>query len=617
MFRKAFAPLFVLSLIIAAPAAQSTERIDQDVNARIRKEGMDNSQIMKTMHYLTDVYGPRLTGSPNHENAAKWAVKQMESWGFKNGKLEPWDFGTIAGSKVVREGWLNEKATGHIIAPVKDNLVFEVLAWTPSTKGTVTAQAINIVAPQGPIVEAPPAGAGAPAGGGDDVAAALAALAAAARGGGQGGGRGGVQRLGPTEADVKAYLASLAPKIKGAIVLMGAPTVVPFQEVAPAKRTADDVAKARYNPDPNAAAAAGGRGGRQGNPPAAAPAGAGGRGAATPATPPAGPVRLTPAQVNTMINDFVLANAAVRINDAGREHGQIRAFNGTAYDLTQNLPTVVMRNEDYGRIARILADGTPVTLEFNIQNKTFPLGKTSYNAIAEIPGTDKADEVVMLGGHLDSWHSATGATDNAIGCAVMMEAARILQAIGVKPRRTIRVALWGGEEQGLLGSKAYVEQHFGTAENPKPEFAKFNGYFNVDGGTGRIRGGSIFGPPEAGQILGQFFKQFEDLGVYGATTTTSRNPGGTDSTSFNAAGLPGIGLNQDTIEYNSHTWHTNLDTYERIVEADVKKSAVAIASALYHIAMRDQMLPRFAPGQMPAPPPPPGGRGGGSPLPQR
>jgi Zn-dependent M28 family amino/carboxypeptidase len=197
----------------------------------------------------------------------------------------------------------------------------------------------------------------------------------------------------------------------------------------------------------------------------------------------------------------------------------------------------------------------------------------------------------------------------------MMEAARILQAIGVKPRRTIRVALWGGEEQGLLGSKAYVEQHFGTAENPKPEFAKFNGYFNVDGGTGRIRGGSIFGPPEAGQILGQFFKQFEDLGIYGATTTTSRNPGGTDSTSFNAAGLPGIGLNQDTIEYNSHTWHTNLDTYERIVEADVKKSAVAIASALYHIAMRDQMLPRFAPGQMPAPPPAPGGRGGGNPRP--
>ena len=244
-------------------------------------------------------------------------------------------------------------------------------------------------------------------------------------------------------------------------------------------------------------------------------------------------------------------------------------------------------------------------------NRTYPAGRTSYNAVAEIPGTDKADEVVMLGGHLDSWHSATGATDNAIGCAVMMEAARILRAIGVQPRRTIRVALWGGEEQGLLGSKAYVEQHFGTAENPKPEFAKFNGYFNVDSGTGRIRGASVFGPPEAGRILAEFFKPFETaFGIYGATSTPSRASGGTDSTSFNAAGLPGIGLSQDPIEYNSHTWHTNLDTYERIVEDDVKKSAIAIASAVYHVAMRDEMLPRFAKDAMPAGPAPAGRAGG-------
>jgi Zn-dependent M28 family amino/carboxypeptidase len=264
----------------------------------------------------------------------------------------------------------------------------------------------------------------------------------------------------------------------------------------------------------------------------------------------------------------------------------------------------------YGRIARILADGTAVTLKFNIVNRTFPEGKTSYNAVAEIAGSDKKDEVVMLGGHLDSWHSATGATDNAIGCAVMMEAARILKAIGVQPRRTIRVALWSGEEQGLLGSKAYVAQHFGTAENPKPEFEKFNGYFNVDGGTGRIRGGSVFGPPEAAQILAQHFKLFEDLGIYGAIATTSRNTGGTDSTSFNAAGLPGIGLGQDGIEYNSHTWHTNLDTYERIVEEDVKKSAVAIAYAVYQLAMSDKMLPRFTQETMPKPPAPATGGGG-------
>ena len=186
-----------------------------------------------------------------------------------------------------------------------------------------------------------------------------------------------------------------------------------------------------------------------------------------------------------------------------------------------------------------------------------------------------------------------------------------LQALGVKPRRTIRVALWGGEEEGLLGSKAYVAQHFGTAENPKPEFEKFNGYFNVDSGTGRIRGGSVFGPPDAATALREIFKPFEDLGVMGVTAANSRRSGGTDSTTFNEAGLPGIGLQQDPIEYNSYTWHTNLDTYERIIEEDVKKSATSIASALYHLAMRDEMLPRFAKDAMPAPPPPPGqGRGG-------
>ena len=216
----------------------------------------------------------------------------------------------------------------------------------------------------------------------------------------------------------------------------------------------------------------------------------------------------------------------------------------------------------------------------------------------------------MLGGHLDSWHSATGATDNAIGCAVMMEAARILKAIGVKPRRTIRVALWGGEEQGLLGSKAYVKQHFGTFENPKPEYAKFAGYFNVDSGTGRIRGASVFGPPEAAAMLREILTPFEDFGVMGAIATRSRASGGTDSTSFNEAGLPGIGLGQDPIEYGSYTWHTNLDTYERIIEDDVKKSAAAIASAVYHLAMRDEMLPRFSKETMPAPPAPAGGRGG-------
>jgi Zn-dependent M28 family amino/carboxypeptidase len=408
--------------------------------------------------------------------------------------------------------------------------------------------------------------------------------------------------LGPTEEELTAYFTKLAPRVKGAIVLVGESRVAGFVETENAKRRTDLEARCQYNFDPEACKDVG-RGGR-GNPPAAA----GGRGAQQ-AAPPAQPVRLSTGQVNQRVADFLLKNgAAVRVNDSGRRHQQIIAFAGTGnYVAANTIPSVVLSNEHYGRIARLLEDGLDVTLEFTIVNRTYP-GKTSYNAIAEIPGTDKADEVVMLGGHLDSWHSSTGATDNAIGCAIMMEAARILQAVGAKPRRTIRVALWGGEEQGLLGSQAYVRDTFGFFESQKPAYSKFSAYWNIDSGTGLVRGANIFGPPEAAKVLAQFIKPWEDFKIYGATSTNSRNRGGTDSTSFNEAGLPGIGGGQDTIEYGSHTHHTNLDAYERILPDDVKKNAVITASIVYHIAMRDQIMPRFPADQMP---PRPGGRGGG------
>ena len=513
----------LLLAALASPAAQ--QAAPNDINARIRQEGMENSQIMRTMHHLTDVYGPRLTGSPNHKAAAEWAVAEMTRWGFENGHLEPFDFG--------HPGWLNEKASGHIVSPVKDNLVFEVLAWTPSTNGTARGKAVQIELPTR-----------------------------------------------PTREELAAHLAPLAPKVNGAIVLAGTHTTLPLNETPGAKRRTDEeilafMARTQLPANP----------GRFGGP-----------------GPQPREGTLSNDEMTEQVDRFLRANGAlVRVNDAGRDHGQIRAFDNPTYDPSTAVPTVVLRNEDYGRISRLLANG-PVELEFTIVNRDYPEGRTSYNAIAEIPGTDKAEEVVMLGGHLDSWHAGTGATDNAIGVAVMMEAARILKAIGVEPRRTIRVALWGGEEQGLLGSKAYVAQHFGSAEDPLPEFATFNGYFNVDSGTGRIRAATVFGPKAAADVLSLAFRPFQDLGILGAVPTESRRSGGTDSTSFNAAGLPGIGLSQDPIEYFTHTWHTNLDTYERIVEEDVKKSAVAVAAAVYAVAMRDEMLPRFAKESMPAPP---------------
>jgi len=515
---------------LVSTLAIGEERPDQQAFWKIRQEGTANSQIMQTLHVLTDVHGPRLTGSPNLKAAGEWAIQQMQSWGMKNGHLEPWDFG--------HPGWTNERLAAYIVSPVKDTLVAEVLAWTPGTNGVVKASALQITLPRQ-----------------------------------------------PTREELAAHLDMLKDSVRGKVVLVNAPVKVPVTfNPTPLRREDSDVI-AQMTPAP---APPGGRGG---GPPAPAAQGQ----QATPVRRP-----LTATQIDEQLNAFLVAGGAlVRINDAGRDHGQIRAFNNRTFDETKAPPIVVMRNEDYGRIWRLLDDKRTVELEFDVVNRSYPEGRTSYNVIAEIPGADKSDEVVMLGGHLDSWHAATGSTDNAIGCAVMMEAARILTAIGVKPRRTIRVALWSGEEQGLLGSEAYVREHFGTAEQPKPEFAKLSAYFNIDSGTGRARGLTIFGPSEAATILREATASFADLGLLGVTTTRSRQAASTDAFSFAAAGLPGVNALQDPIQYQSYTWHTNLDTYERVVEDDVKKSAIVIAAAVYHVAMRDELLPRFTPEQMP------------------
>jgi hypothetical protein len=524
--RRLVALALIISLLSLSVAAQNGSG---DLLSRIRKEAMERSQIMKTMHMFTDVYGPRLTGSPNHKAAADWAVKQMTAWGLENAHLEPWDF--------KHPGWLNERLTAHLISPVKDPLVCEVLAWTPSTKGTVQASAYQLVLPQR-----------------------------------------------PTQEQLTMVLNNNKAKVRGKIVLVGKPATIPVNLSPPAKRQTDEQAAERYGPNARPFAF-----------PSPSP---------TPTPAPNAPKLLTNREVDEQLDTFLKENGAlVRVNDAGREFRQIRAFNNRTFDVNKVVPTVVMSNEDFGRISRILEDGTNVVLEFNIVNHVYPEGATSYNTIGEIRGTDKADEVIMLGGHLDSWHAATGATDNAIGCSIMMEAARILKTLGVKPRRTIRVALWSGEEEGLLGSQAYVKEHFGSFEEPKPGYEKFGGYFNIDSGTGRVRGASVFGPADTASILREILAPFKDDGVVGAATTRSRRLGGSDNTSFNQAGLPGIGMGQDPIEYGTHTWHTNLDTYERILEDDVKKDAMVVAWAVYQLAMRDDLLPRFSKSEMPPKPP--------------
>jgi carboxypeptidase Q len=438
-------------------------------------------------------------------------------------------------------GWLNERLAAHIISPVKDHLVAEALAWTPGTNGPVKAAAVQITLPTR-----------------------------------------------PTKETLAAHLEALKSAVRGKIVLVGAhqQVSVTFNDM-PERREDREVLQIL-----NAPPAAG-----RGVPPVTQKPPAPEQKPQAPEPQP-----LTNAQLTAQTYDFLIAaGALVRVNDAGRDHGQIRAFANNTYDQGRAIPTVVLRNEDYGRISRLLADDETVELEFDIVNRIYPEGRTSYNAIAEIRGT--TDEVVMLGAHLDSWHAATGATDNAVGCAVAMEAVRILKAIGIAPRRTIRLALWSGEEQGMRGSRAYVREQFGTFEEPKAAYGRLSGYVNIDYGTGRVRSMTVFGPPAAAVALRETLAPFKDLGVLGANSMRSRQSANSDHSSFSEAGLPGINAVQDPIEYDNYTWHSNLDTYERIIEEDVIKSAIVLAATVYHLATRDEMVPRFTSGEMPSRPP--------------
>jgi carboxypeptidase Q len=269
------------------------------------------------------------------------------------------------------------------------------------------------------------------------------------------------------------------------------------------------------------------------------------------------------------------------------------------------LPAIVIAVEHYGRVVRTLQKDMPVKIDLDIRNTFHEADTASFNVVAEIPGTDKADELVMLGAHFDSWHGATGATDNASGSAVMMEAMRILKQSGLKLRRTVRIGLWGGEEQGLIGSREYVTAHFANVADMvlKPGHAKFAGYFNVDNGTGAIRGVYLQGNEAVGPIFAAWMKPFTNLGM---TTLTIRDTGGTDHQSFDRVGLPGFQFIQDDVEYDTRTHHSNMDSYERIQEEDMRKNAVIVAAFAYQAANRDEKLPRKP---LPAPT---GGRGRGT-----
>jgi hypothetical protein len=316
------------------------------------------------------------------------------------------------------------------------------------------------------------------------------------------------------------------------------------------------------------------------------------------------------------LNQFFADEKVLAVIDHSRGTaggGTVFVQSGGSYKTgeTTTVPQLTMASEHWTRIARLLQQKKEVSLELNVTSNFYDDDPMQYDTIAEIPGTDKKDEIVMLGAHLDSWHAGTGATDNGAGTIVMMEAVRILKALDIKPRRTIRIGLWSGEEQGLLGSQSYVEHHFGSRphmdEVPgmkdmptllrreagdvtvKPEQAKISAYFNVDNGTGKLRGVHLQENEAVAPIFEAWMKPFKDLGM---NTLTMRNTGGTDHQSFDAVGIPGFQFIQDPIEYETRTHHSNMDVYDRLQPDDLKQAAVIVAAFVYDAAQRDQMLPR-------------------------
>jgi hypothetical protein len=486
--------------------AQGPEPVDLAALERIKAEGLDRSQVMDVAWFLTDVYGPRLTGSPTFKAAGDFAVRRLTEWGLVNVALEPWGpFG---------RGWSNERFYAHAVSPQRYPIIGYSKAWTPGTSGKVTAEAVLAVIED--------------------------------------------------ETGFDQYKG----KLGGTFVLMSpvAPVRVSF---SPQARRESDERLAEL----------------------AQPAGERPRGGGE---PPRGGGRST-RTLAARVLQFFLDEGVVAVITPGSGRGDggsllVQSGGSREPHAAPVVPQVVFSAEQYARIARTLRRGIPVTLEVDVENRFYDETLDSFNVIAELPGTDKADELVMLGAHFDSWHTGTGATDNAAGSAVMMEAVRILRATGLPLRRTVRLALWAGEEQGLLGSRAYVQQHFGDPQGGlKPAHAKLAAYFNVDMGTGKIRGIYQQQNPDVGPIFSAWMKPFESMG---ATLVSPRNTGSTDHISFDRAGLPGFDFVQDPIEYFSRTHHTNQDVFDRLLEGDLKHNAVIVASFVYHAANRDEPLPR-------------------------
>jgi hypothetical protein len=608
----------------AKDAAKAKEKAASAAIDRIKEEGMKRSHVMETLSYLTDVIGPRLTGSPNLKRANEWTRDTMAKWGLENAHLEAWGpFG---------RGWSLKRFSAQVVEPQCIPLIASPKAWSPGTDGTLVGEVVYfdpkndddfarfkgklkgaIVLASGPV----------------DVPAHFEPLA-----------------LRKTDKQLLDLADAPEPAPRGPGRRAFLPENRPLAAGGPAAKDAGAAAKdspadgaAAKDSPASAKAAGGGNGNGDGR-------GARGGGAADGGSQPPADREQMIAQArarNEVMSKrakFLMDEGAALLAEPSRQGdggtlfvaqatvpgaapfglpGQPGARRVSAWDKEppKMLPQIVVAKEHYNRLVRMIKQGETLKIAVDLSVQFHDDDLMAYNTVAEIPGTDLKEEVVMLGGHMDSWHSGTGATDNAAGVAAAMEAARILKALDLKPRRTVRVALWTGEEQGLLGSRAYVAKHFGkspaslfgaptpagatkASESPDSaqtrEFEKFSAYFNLDNGTGKVRGVYLQGNESVHPIFRKWLQPFRELG---AQTLTPSNTGGTDHQSFDGIGLPGFQFIQDEIEYNSRTHHSNMDVYDRIQADDMKQASVILATFVYNTAQMDEKLPRKA---VPTPP---------------
>jgi carboxypeptidase Q len=532
-------------LLATAARGAAEERVDLAAIHRIKSEAFENGKVMDHLFYLTDVHGPRLTASPGFDAAANWAVARLREWGI-DARTEAW--GTFGRS------WSLDRYAARMVAPTHATLAGVPRAWSSGTNGPVTAEVVfaPIFMPWHDQERQDPA---------------------------------------KLSERIARYVEAQRGKLRGKIVLIEPRRELALPTEAAAKRLEDaDLQKLAAAPDP------------------------------FPTPKIEWPVTSLPEdpRERTRLLDRMPLEVSEDYWEAQtrawnplwtflRDEGVVgllaadqRGAGGIAFAEEAGLwragapvppPLVVLEPEPYARLARLLEHQIPVTVQLDVAVE-FPEGdRPATNLIAEIPGGRRKQEVVMLGAHLDSWHGGTGATDNAAGCAVAIEAMRILKALALPLDRTVRLALWSGEEQGLFGSRAYVKEHFGDPVSMalKPDHARLAGYFNVDNGTGRIRGVYLQGNDMVRPIFETWLEPFHDLG---ATTLTIRDTDGTDHLSFDAVGLPGFQFVQDPIDYGTRTHHSDLDVYDHIQSADLMQASAILASFVYQAANRPELLPR-------------------------